>query len=571
MLTVAVAAVAAQTVDYSTMLTALFKQTDVNKDDALSYLEFTDAAAKLGIKPEILTLHNTSYQVFFNAVDADGSGTLTKEEFAGAIRPAWGVYKKPLIAAFTNGAGSAPTVLPTPSSKLSAAKAKVEALIVVAGKAADIYPGQRQQIVKYFADLAGVTPAEVVASFLDRKAKAGGKRARQLQTATSEAEIRAMIYLASDADAKQLQGKIPASVAEMQKVPAMSGLTVTETKVFVVPEWQVPWASMAAMAAVLLVASFVSCLVGKCWARRNREIESVQYDGCCSTGCCSFFAVRSWAFWQLVASLILIIACAFLFVRMQGLTKVLSNLVDIFLKFVNSTVPFISSFQQRIPAGISGSLKDYKHLIPLLPVAVIVPGALAFCCLFFSGACPMGKCNPGGYCCTKTLIFFGNLLLLLSLVFYSIFAGISLGIRYAPPQVKTGLDRITGMCEVTAPMIKQTAADNAAALEKLKAAGQDTSSYQATMDSVNELVKTVDAGCENILQMFVEFNVLFLPGACCIVAIVFGMYVNNVLCCSAGCCSANERKKQQQKQAGQKGVEFTTVSATSNDASYAAP
>merc|ERR1719502_1466638 len=111
-------------------------------------------------------------------------------------------------------------------------------------------------------------------------------------------------------------------------------------------------------------------------------------------------------------------------------------------------------------------------------------------------------------------------------------------------------------------MIKQTAADNAAALEKLKAAGQDTSSYQATMDSVNELVKTVDAGCENILQMFVEFNVLFLPGACCIVAIVFGVYVNNVLC-----CSANERKKQQQKQAGQKGVEFTTVSATSNDAS----
>merc|ERR1719231_207326 len=177
-----------------------------------------------------------------------------------------------------------------------------------------------------------------------------------------------MIYLASDADAKQLQGKIPASVAEMQKVPAMSGLTVTETKVFLVPEWQVPWASMAAMAAVLLVASFVSCLVGKCWARRNREIESVQYDGCCSTGCCSFFAVRSWAFWQLVASLILIIACAFLFVRMQGLTKVLSNLVDIFLKFINSTVPFISSFQQRIPAGISGSLKDYKHLILLLPL-----------------------------------------------------------------------------------------------------------------------------------------------------------------------------------------------------------
>lgn len=64
------------------MLTALFQQTDVNKDGVLSYLEFTDAAGKLGIEPEILTLHGKSYRQFFDAVDADGSGTLTKEEFA---------------------------------------------------------------------------------------------------------------------------------------------------------------------------------------------------------------------------------------------------------------------------------------------------------------------------------------------------------------------------------------------------------------------------------------------------------------------------------------------------------
>ena len=94
-LTFAVAAVAAQTsppppgptIDYATMLTALFQQTDVNKDGALSFLEFTDAAGKLGVKPEILTLHGQSYQQFFNAVDADGSGTLTKEEFAYVVLP----------------------------------------------------------------------------------------------------------------------------------------------------------------------------------------------------------------------------------------------------------------------------------------------------------------------------------------------------------------------------------------------------------------------------------------------------------------------------------------------------
>ena len=94
-LTFAVAAVAAQTsppppaptINYATMLTALFQQTDVTKDGALSFLEFTDAAGKLGIKPEILTLHGQSYQQFFTAVDADGSGTLTKEEFAYVVLP----------------------------------------------------------------------------------------------------------------------------------------------------------------------------------------------------------------------------------------------------------------------------------------------------------------------------------------------------------------------------------------------------------------------------------------------------------------------------------------------------
>ena len=486
-----------------------------------------------------------------------------------AIRPEWEAYKKPLIAAFTNGAGTIPTTLPTPGAAISNAVAKVEAEIVIAGKPSEIYAGQREQIVAYFATRGGVTSSEVVATFLPREKPAGGA-GRRLQTAAAETEVHAKIYLASDDQAKALEGKIPKTAADMQKVPAFSGLTVTETKTVSIPEWRVPFASMAAMAVALLVVSFGTCCAAKCWARRNREIESVQYNGCCSTGCCSFFAVKSWAFWQLVASLILIVACGFLFLRMQGLTRVLVNLIDLLLAFATSTVTFVSKFQAAIPSGVLSSITQYKHLIPLLPVAVIVPGALAFVCLFFSGACPMGKCNPGGYCCTKTFIFFGNLLLLLSLIFYSIFVGVSLVIRYAPPQIKSGLNRITGMCEVTAPMIKQTAADNLAAIDQLKAAGQDVSQYTAAFSGINTLIATVDAGCVNILQMFVEFNQLFLPGACCVVAICFGLYVNNLLCCSAGCCSKDERKMQKQKDE-EKGIQFSTVSATSNDGAYAAP
>ena len=82
MLAFMAAGVAAQSVDYSTMLGALYQQTDVNKDGALSFLEFTDATGKLGVKPEVFTLHSKSFQVFFDAIDSDGSGTVTQTEFA---------------------------------------------------------------------------------------------------------------------------------------------------------------------------------------------------------------------------------------------------------------------------------------------------------------------------------------------------------------------------------------------------------------------------------------------------------------------------------------------------------
>jgi len=554
-------------IDYSSVLQGLFTQSDKDGDSELNLEEFKVAAGKLGVEASIFTLHGKSYDQFFAACDADGNGKMTRKELAGAIRPEWEAYKKPLIAAFTNDATTAPTALPTASAGIKNAVATVNAKVTVGGKPSDIYPGQRKAIIKYFADLGKVTPDEVLATFLLKKS-GGGRR-----LATAETIVDAKIFVKSDADARQLAQALPKDKDAMQKVAAFDGLEVKAApQVVARPQWQVPFVSMGGMIVGLLVASILTCFIGKCWARRNREIVRVQYDGCCSTGCCSFLAVRSWAFWQLFACVVLAACVVFMMIRMQGLTKVLQNLVDIFQKLLQSTVSFISKFQQQVPSFVNQQVNQFKQYIPLLPIAVIVPGVLACLCLFFSGACPMGKCHVGRYGCTKFFIIIGNIWLIVALVFYMIFAVIALALKYAPPNILAQINSALSMCEVIPPMIKQKLGDSQSALDVLKSAGQDTSQYDKTLKDIVVLSDLADAGCENILQMFEEFNLLFLPGALCVTACFFGLYTSNALCCAAGCCFSDQRKLKELEDGDKdkKGVEFTNMNQTSAAAGFSA-
>lgn len=555
----ALGACAVRATDYSAVLDSLFVQSDSDNDNLLDSDEFKVALDKLGIPCDTFTLHAKSCDNFFSAVDTDGNQKISTKEMSSAIKPEWKEYEDPLKSAFTNGAGKVPTKLPVPSEAFRAAVATVTAEVTVAGSPSSIYPGQRRDIIDYFADLAGVTVDEVVCTFTKKKKGGQGRRL----ASDGETLVDAKMFLASDAAAAAAARKMPKTSEAMGAVPAFSGLTVTETKIFTVPEWQVPFASLAGMAVALVFGGFFTCWIAKCWARRNREIQRRQYDGCCSTGCCSFLAVKSWAFWQLFACALLLAMVIFLMLRMQILTNALVKLLDLFLALVKSTVAFISQFQRQVPTTIVNTVEQYRHLVPLLPVAVIVPGVLSCLCLLFSGACPMGKCHVGKYGCTKCLIMLGNGFLLVSMVFYMIFAVFAVGIKYAPPQLRSQINSITQMCELVPAMIVQAETDNSAALDMLKAQGQDVSAYEASFAPIRVLKDNVDGACTQILIMFESFNLLFLPGICCVIAIVFALYVNNSLCCAAGCCGQDNYKIEQMEKA-EKGVEFTNVATKSN-------
>ena len=134
----------------------------------------------------------------------------------------------------------------------------------------------------------------------------------------------------------------------------------------------------------------------------------------------------------------------FLMLRMQILTNALVKLLDLFLALVKSTVAFVSQFQRQVPTTIVDTIEQYR-ICPAAPGGRHRARVLSCLCLLFSGACPMGKCHVGKYGCTKFLIMLGNAFLLVSMVFYMIFAVVAVGIKYAP-RVRSQINSITQMC-----------------------------------------------------------------------------------------------------------------------------
>ena len=94
------------------------------------------------------------------------------------------------------------------------------------------------------------------------------------------------------------------------------------------------------------------------------------------------------------------------------------------------------------------------------------------------------------------------------------------------------------ICAAAIPQLNQVLANNQAAVTQLESTGQDVTELQETIDDVAGIVGLVDDGCEYLTGIFDEVVKLFLPGACCVVSILFALYMNLMLCCSTGCCKA---------------------------------
>ena len=447
-------------------------------------------------------------------------------------------------------------------------------MVVVAGKASEIYAGQREQITQAFADAADVSLESVIITFLTTVTEEAAAERRRLgrfhrRLAGETTTIEAKIFMPDQASADAAEALMPTDASDVQALPAFSGLEVTAFEVQAIPKWAPEYAEIVICAIGMTLACILVCVGARCWAAKQRRTEKAAYTGCCSNGCCSFLAVKIWASGELFACIFFVFCLGVMYARAAGLANVIDQLVGVFLQLSISEVPFLQEFQEQLPEGVVGTIEQYKHLIPQLPVALLIPGLLAVICLLSAALCPCGKCHVGRYGCTKCLIMLNNLLLIISFIFYTIFAVVAIILEFAPPRIQEPVDKVKSMCQVIPAEVNQLVADNLAAIQQLSATGQDISELSDKLGTIEALAGLVDTGCDCVLGIFTEFQMLFLPGALCMIACIFAIYINNALCCSAGCCKSNQKaiKDAEDKKAG--GVQLSTISGT--DAQYVAP
>lgn len=556
------------------LLEGLWAASDKDSSGDLSQVEFIDAIGKLGISCSMFTSHNGNCTNLFVSLNTDSSTAgVTKAELAAA--PAnYPEYIAPpnylLIAAFTNGAGQVPTnvgVIPNTITSLET-PAIVELALTISGPPSSIYPGQRQAMIQFVADQSGVTADAIIATFKLKGAASSDRR--QLQSSTAETIFEADIYTPDPAAASAATVALQASLADPSTgaaATAFDGVTVTGAiSLGVRTEWEVPFAQIAAVPAILFVVSIVACFSACCVARKRRG--DMASAGCCTTGCCSFFAVPAWATYELLSAVLIVASMAALYIRASGLTEVVKGLVRTFLEAVQNTSPFAQDYVSAIPSTVINTVQNYEDRLVLLPILVLVPGLLVAICLFLAAVCPcMTKCqresHKGSYCCAKCFVFLANLLMLLAFVFYAIFAIIPLTLKYLPDSARAPIDQLNLQCEFIPAQIDQLITDNQGALDLLSSAGTNTDALQTELDSITELAGLASGGCAYLLDLFVEFEVLFLPAflACC--ALVFAYVVNNSLCCAAGCCSKDENAANappaKKSSGGGGGVAMTSV------------
>merc|ERR1719230_804023 len=99
--------------------------------------------------------------------------------------------------------------------------------------------------------------------------------------------------------------------------------------------------------------------------------------------------------------------------------------------------------------------------------------------------------------------------MLLAFVFYAIFAAVPLIIKYLPDP--SPVDQLNLQCEFIPAQIDQLITDNKGALDLLTSAGTDVTALQTELDSIRSLADLASGGCAYLLDLFVEFEVLFLP------------------------------------------------------------
>jgi len=293
-----------------------------------------------------------------------------------------------------------------------------------------------------------------------------------------------------------------------------------------------PQSSTSGAIVVIIVAvllGFVTCFgFAKRAAKIRREAWNAEYEGCCSTGCCSAYALKGWALGTAVAGVFLF-ACALpTFLEVQKVATGLTCILDQVLVLIE--IESMADIAAPLEQGINLVL-PFRSQIGLLPIAALVPAILAAVWMVITAGCAAK--TSATMCAAKCFCVMDFLLLILSAVFYIIFAAI--GWFITSPFATEILKMVTSQCDALVPVMKGMLATVQAL--------SDTSDDPELTDMATDLepaVAALEAACTCVIDIIFALGALFGAGLLATFASFYCIFVIYGLCCSAKCCKKPE-------------------------------
>ena len=529
-------------------LNNLMARTDTNSDGQVTAAEMNTMMAKLDISDATVTqtCNCGGTTALVSKYDADASGGLTRSELIALIQgePDLG---KSMAAKITNAPdpkaiGSMAATMFTPKAETLAATAKVSAELKIS--ADKIFPGERKAIQAKFASLFSVPEASVIMRYIQGTAAAASSRRLEESSSTragralaaTEWTITATAFVADSSAAAAAEAQVQAELGDPATASTSLGMTVTSaattTTGDVVGMAPMPWGSLALLAIFVLIILVSSIAASSC-AKRQRAKSNVESDGkCCVTGCCSYYAVPTWAKTDLGVAAFLAIAAFLVFGRVSSFVAGIRCLFNQILS-LSSVGGQASQLGASIPVS---QISQAISLLDLLPIVAIFPGIVSAILMLVIAICGNTKCYT--HCCFKFATVIVMVPLILSVVCAIVFIGVN-AIFYVP-MLQAELRKITALCDTALPVLQQTMDDAQVLVDTLKTAslGDATavSSAEEALASGSMAVTVFEEVCRCFTGLLSDIQGLMTPSILMLVASLSGLWTAFGSCCSA-CCN----------------------------------
>jgi len=340
-----------------------------------------------------------------------------------------------------------------------------------------------------------------------------------------------------EASADEAQTSASEKLGDKESATALLGVEVTEDPEIEVarsvPVLQVSTTLPIIIGVVAILLGLSTCFLAKRSGGKRRALWSIDYAGCCSTGCCSGYGLKGWSQGTFLAAIFLLGSAIPIYVQMTAVADRLLCIVE-----QVKALTEIGGDAAALVEGLGDAtalLGTLEQSLPLLGIAAILPAALAAVFMILSAGFAFRTSST--MCCAKLFALITQLFCLLSAVLYIIFG--ALGVAVTLEVIQPILKLITGICETKIPIMADLAEGAKGALamaEDVGSSAADLADIQAVVDVLVPTVETFGAACDCLTELMFDLSYLVVPGAVAAIASFYGLYSVHGLCCAAKCC-----------------------------------